>query len=335
MSVFDDAVFYWLPGDAVTASSDTVSMTSASGSLTEGTAVTVSSRPGRTYSGSTGSRFALNPVSGTHPKDMTIMVVVRTPGTSSGAGMSYVTSTEGGEYQRVAVSASSPVATYDYRDRGAGPGGTGWPQVDESWAPANEDINVFIATADATGSVVAIELFYNGVSLGTDSEGGNASWSPDRVTVGRLDDSSPFNSSGIQVFRAYIWDRVLDSSEIAEATADPFDEGAAPDAPGNPAATALSSATIRVTWDNVADETGFRVERSPNGTTGWADVSGNLAADTVTYDDTGLDAGTTYYYRVYAFNDSGDSDPSTTVNATTTGGGNRIGGDGAIRRSPR
>ena len=112
-----------------------------------------------------------------------------------------------------------------------------------------------------------------------------------------------------------------------------------PTQPANPAAAADSQTQITVTWDDVADETGYRVERSPNGSSGWADVSGNLAAGTVTYADTGLTCNTQYFYRVYAFNQAGDSDPSSTVNATTNactaGGGNRMGGTGAIRRSPR
>ena len=115
-----------------------------------------------------------------------------------------------------------------------------------------------------------------------------------------------------------------------------------PDAPANPAAVALSASSIRVTWDDVADETGFRVERSADGTTGWTDVSGNLAAGTVLFDDTGLTASTQYFYRVIAFNAVGDSSPSSTVNATTDAGppppspgGNRMGGFGAIRKPPR
>lgn len=114
----------------------------------------------------------------------------------------------------------------------------------------------------------------------------------------------------------------------------------APAAPGNPTATADSQTQITVDWDNVADETGFRVERSPNGTTGWSDVSGNLPANTVTYADTGLTCNTQYFYRVYAFNAAGDSPASTVVDATTNactpgGGGNRMGGTGAIRKPPR
>lgn len=114
---------------------------------------------------------------------------------------------------------------------------------------------------------------------------------------------------------------------------------AAPDAPTNPAAMALSASVIQVTWDDVTDETGYRVERSDDGSTGWTDVSGVLAANTTQYDDTGLTAETQYFYRVFAVNASGDSDPSSTVDATTQaaggGGGNRMGGDRAIRRSPR
>lgn len=92
---------------------------------------------------------------------------------------------------------------------------------------------------------------------------------------------------------------------------------APPAAPGNPSATADSQTQITVTWDDVADETGFRVERSPNGSSGWVNVSGSLAADTTSYQDTGLTASTQYFYRVIAFNGAGDSTPSTVVNATT------------------
>lgn len=91
--------------------------------------------------------------------------------------------------------------------------------------------------------------------------------------------------------------------------------GTPPDAPTGPAAVALSSTSVRVSWTDVADETGYRVERSPNGTTGWTNVSGSLAAGTTSYDDTGLTAQTVYFYRVIAFNAAGDSDPSATVAA--------------------
>lgn len=115
---------------------------------------------------------------------------------------------------------------------------------------------------------------------------------------------------------------------------------APPDAPANPSATAQSTTSILVEWDNVDDETGFRVERSLDGSTGWVEA-GELAADDLDFLDTGRTCGVEYFYRVFAFNDEGDSDPSAVVSATTldcppppAGGGNRMGGDGAIRHSP-
>ena len=107
------------------------------------------------------------------------------------------------------------------------------------------------------------------------------------------------------------------------------------------AAVATGQTTVTVTWGNVANETGYRVETSADGSTGWVNRSGSLGADTVTFGDTGLTAATTYWYRVVAFNTNGDSDPSTVVDATTdsppppvVGESNRMGGSGAIRHSP-
>lgn len=109
---------------------------------------------------------------------------------------------------------------------------------------------------------------------------------------------------------------------------------APPSTPQNPAASAQSQTQIDISWSDVGTETSYRVERSANGVSGWADVSGALPADTILYPDTGLIAGTTYYYRVIAVNANGDSAPSTVVSATTLGGG----GGGtveAVLRPPR
>ena len=92
---------------------------------------------------------------------------------------------------------------------------------------------------------------------------------------------------------------------------------APPDPPADPTATTQSSSEILVEWTDTADETGYRVERSDDGTTGWTDVSGDLAADTISYLDSGLDPSTQYFYRIIAFNDEGDSDPSDVVDDTT------------------
>lgn len=81
----------------------------------------------------------------------------------------------------------------------------------------------------------------------------------------------------------------------------------------NPAAP---STEILLEWDdNSSDETGFEVERSPNGSD-WAALV-TLAANTSSLADANLTPSTTYYYRVRAVGPGGNSDWSATANATT------------------
>jgi hypothetical protein len=88
-------------------------------------------------------------------------------------------------------------------------------------------------------------------------------------------------------------------------------------APSGLNATAFSSTQIDLTWtDNTTTETQFKVERSLDGSTGWTQIGTNSANDT-TYSDTGLTPGTTYYYRVRAFDGSINSAYSGTANAAT------------------
>jgi hypothetical protein len=91
-----------------------------------------------------------------------------------------------------------------------------------------------------------------------------------------------------------------------------------PAAPSGLAATALSGTEIRLNWsDNAANETGFQIDRSPNGTTGWTQV-GTAGANATTFTNTGLTASTTYFYRVRAVNAGGPSANSNVADATTT-----------------
>src|SRR3989344_2100862 len=101
-------------------------------------------------------------------------------------------------------------------------------------------------------------------------------------------------------------------SNIASATT--FD--LEPIAPSSLIATAYSSSQIGLSWqDNSDNEGGFRIERSPDGSN-FTEIA-QVTANTVSYSDSGLDANTTYYYRVYAYNNGGASQFSNTANATT------------------
>lgn len=81
-------------------------------------------------------------------------------------------------------------------------------------------------------------------------------------------------------------------------------------------ATAQSSAQILLTWaDPNANETGFRVERSPDGAS-WAGV-GNTGPNDGSFLDSGLTPAALYYYRLVTLVAAGDSQLSNVATAST------------------
>ena len=88
-----------------------------------------------------------------------------------------------------------------------------------------------------------------------------------------------------------------------------------PAAPASLSAVAVSSSQINLTWGNVANEIGFKIERRI-GSGSFSQIAANLPNFT-SFSDTGRAAGTTYSYRVRAFNDAGDSAYSPIASATT------------------
>jgi hypothetical protein len=89
-----------------------------------------------------------------------------------------------------------------------------------------------------------------------------------------------------------------------------------PAAPSNLTATAVSSSQINLTWqDHANNESGFLIERSPDGTT-FTQIA-TVGTNVTSYTDTGLDANTQYFYRVRATNAAGSSAYSNTANTTT------------------
>jgi hypothetical protein len=93
----------------------------------------------------------------------------------------------------------------------------------------------------------------------------------------------------------------------------------APNAPTGLITLATSAASIQLNWtDNATNENGFRVERK-TGSGAFAQVV-ELPANTISYTDNGLLASTSYTYRVYAFNNTGNSGYSNESTAQTTSG---------------
>jgi fibronectin type 3 domain-containing protein len=139
-------------------------------------------------------------------------------------------------------------------------------------------------------------------------------------------DSTSYTHSGLAAettyhYRvyAYLGAQASDYSNVLEATTDPI-------APQTPAAPTLLTAgsvsvdSISLTWqDNADNEDGFKLERAEDDTFSATTVI-DLDADATGYMDTGLAADTPYYYRVWAYNTTGDSAYAGPITVTTAGG---------------
>ena len=96
----------------------------------------------------------------------------------------------------------------------------------------------------------------------------------------------------------------------------------APGAPTGLSATASGTTAINLSWSAPASTggsaiTGYKIEVSPNGTSGWTDQVADTSSTTTTYAHTGLAPGDTRHYRVSAINTNGSGTPSNVDSATT------------------
>ncbi len=139
-------------------------------------------------------------------------------------------------------------------------------------------------------------------------------------------DVTRFGDTGLQGKTTYYY-RVVAVNSVGEsspsntawATTPEPAPTAAPTAPANLTATPTSSSQIDLSWSDVAGDAGYKIERSPNGSSKWAQI-GTTPKDVATFSNTGLNAATTYYYRVRATNSFGTSNPSNVASAKTLSG---------------
>jgi len=98
-----------------------------------------------------------------------------------------------------------------------------------------------------------------------------------------------------------------------------------PAAPSDLTTTFTSPSQINLSWtDNSDNEDGFKIERK-TGTGGTYSLTVTTSVNTTSYSDTGLSVSTTYSYRVYAYNPTGNSSYSNEINSTTTPSGGTTG----------
>ncbi len=98
-------------------------------------------------------------------------------------------------------------------------------------------------------------------------------------------------------------------------------------APTDLVAAETSSSSIDLAWSyGGSTEAGFRIERAPDSgsSPGTFTEVGSVGADVRSYPDTGLAASTKYWYRVRAYNSTGESTYTNNASATTGAGGGAL-----------
>ena len=174
-------------------------------------------------------------------------------------------------------------------------------QIVMNWAAGRSDTLVIVTADHETGGLTVVQ------NNGKDNFP-TVTWS----TTGHTGVNVPIYASGFNADRI---SGVMDNTDI-HVLSTLTGAGQAPD---GLAAAASSQTEIDLTWqDNSPDETAFYIERSPDGSTGWTEIA-TVAADTTTYQDSGLDCGFAYHYRVRAYwsGDSQYSDYSNVAQDTT------------------
>ena len=91
-----------------------------------------------------------------------------------------------------------------------------------------------------------------------------------------------------------------------------------PAAPSNLSATAASTGSINLAWNDASNnESGFRIERKTGATGAYGEIA-TVPAGQASYTNTDLSAATIYFYRVRAYNTAGPSAYSNEASATTS-----------------
>jgi hypothetical protein len=119
-------------------------------------------------------------------------------------------------------------------------------------------------------------------------------------------------------YRVRAYNASGDSNYSNTASAVTYAAPSLPAAPTNLVAVAISKSQINLSWtDNANNEAGFRIERCKGSTCANFALIATVGPNVTSYGNTNLAANTTYRYRVYAYNTSGNSGYSNDVSATT------------------
>jgi hypothetical protein len=247
---------------------------------------------------------------------------IRKSSTGAGGTWTTVDASSGGAAQGVATDAAGNVyavgisGTSHWIVRESSNGGSSWTTVDDFFGTLSY-ANAWAITRDASGHMVVAGYADDNLAeylvVRTDAGG---SW----TTLDQYSD--PAGGNRYFAVAADPSGNLYAGGDVGDG--DTFDDWiirSQPAAPTNVTATpdpVLPSSQINLSWTNAAgsDATGFAVYRSTDGVN--FTLLGTVDASVTGYVDSGLAAGTTYYYYVRTLlNADGASNASNTATATT------------------
>jgi predicted phage tail protein len=177
-----------------------------------------------------------------------------------------------------------------------------------TWTDNSNNENLFRVFRSVNGGAFTQVATVNRSNFQRTSTGGTVTYTNNGVTAGNT-----YDYYVIAVNTVPNPDQLsLPSNTVSVTLSGP------PAAPAGLAATAFSSTQINLAWtDNAATEAGFTVQRATNAAFNNATTITLNTANQTSYSNTGLTPNTLYYYRVRAFNASGNSAWSNTASART------------------
>ncbi len=165
------------------------------------------------------------------------------------------------------------------------------------WADNSDDEDGFIVEQ----SLMETEAFTEAADLSSNIE---------TVVISGLSQDTEY------FFRVYAYNANGDSSYSAVVSGTTLQELSTPNSPSELMVTGESSSTVSLSWtDNSDNEDGFIIEMSETGLESSYSEAADTTADSVII--TGLEAETEYFFRVYAYKSTDNSDYSNVISAET------------------
>lgn len=175
---------------------------------------------------------------------------------------------------------------------------------------------------DWTANITDVSSFRIERSTDSTFNGGIVSIKTSATSTGYADTS--VDPGTTYYYRIFAVNPVGESSASSSVsiTTPPADTAVQPPAaPAAENATTVDKTAVTVTWKDSSDsETGFRIDRSTANSFNTDLISTTVGANVTSWTDTTVSGNTTYYYRIVAYNDGGNSPASDTVSAIVGGG---------------